>query len=165
MSHGTVSDTHVELLDTVAPGDLNLYGTLFGGKLLSLIDKCAGFSAFKHAKTGVVTISIDQVDFYLPVEQGALLTIRSSVNRSFKSSMEVGVCVWMQNMKKGIVEPVRICRAYTTFVALDENGEKVVLPQIIPETPEEISRWNAAALRRQRRIELREQLDRARSNC
>lgn len=158
MSHGTVAHTSLELLESVAPGDLNLYGTLFGGKLLSLIDKSAGFSAFRHAQTGVVTISVDQVDFYKPVELGSLLTIYSSVNRSFQSSMEVGVSVWMQNLKKKILEPVRVCRAYTTFVALDEKWEKVILPQIIPETDEEKSRWAAAAIRRERRMELREQL-------
>ena len=158
MQHGTVADTLTETFELVAPGDLNIHGTLFGGRLLSIIDKCAGLAAFKHARTGVVTIALDEVEFQQQVPAGAILTVRARVNRSFNSSMEVGCKAWMQDTRAGKLDLVPVCRAFLTFVALDREGNKVELPAIVPESSPEKKAWEQAAIRREHRIALREKL-------
>ena len=153
-----VASTHAETFERVTQGDLNIYGTMFGGRLLSLIDKCAGLAAFRHARTGVVTVAIDSVEFHRPIRQGAIVTVKAAVNRSFNSSMEVGVTVLMQNPWESVFEPVKVCKAYVTFVALDPSGKKVELPPVVPETPDEKRRFDEALIRREHRIALNSRL-------
>ncbi len=154
----TVASTCAEVFEMVTQGDLNIYGTMFGGKLLSMIDKCAGLSAFRHAGAGVVTVAIDRVEFHRPIRQGAIVTVRSCVNRSFNSSMEVGAVVTMENPWESVLTPVKVCKAYLTFVALDPSGKKLTLPPILPETEEEKRRFAQAEIRRAHRIALSAEL-------
>jgi acyl-CoA hydrolase len=156
----TVARTKTESSEMILPGDLNSMGYLFGGKLVSLIDKAGAISAIRHVKGPVVTVSIDNLIFKKPVTNGSVLTIRASVNRVFQHSMEVGVVA--TNLPPGQEEEQHVCTAYLTYVAIDMNGKPKEIPAVIPETPEEKRRFDQALIRRNHRLSLAEQL--ARSN-
>lgn len=143
------SETVVEWTGAVTSSDLNPFGILFGGRLAALIDETAGRSAHAHAEGPVVTIVINDMLFLKPVREGSALTIRTSVNRVFGTSMEVGAAVWAVPPEGG--EPGRVCRAYLTFVAVDKEGRKRPLPAVVPETDDEKRRHDAAGERRARR--------------
>jgi len=151
----TVKDSYVETNEIVQPGDLNINNTLFGGHLVALVDKIAAISAFKHCDMPCVTHSIDHLSFKKSVPQGSLITLRASVNRVFKSSMEVGVKVTMRYGSWGKGE-THVCSAYLTFVALSKTGEKAIPPQIEAETPTELRRYKHAKLRREMRLKLQD---------
>lgn len=120
---------------------------------MHLVDMCGGLAAFRHARRPVVTAAIDQTSFLHPVHIGQLLILRSSVNRVFQTSMEVGVKVWMENPRTG--EVLHTSSAYLTFVAIDENGVPVAVAPVIPETPEEKRRYDQAERHRQYRMSAR----------
>ena len=156
----TVKQSYVESNEVVQPGDLNIHGTLFGGRLVSLMDKVAAISAYRHALNPVVTLSIDHLLFKEPVPLGSQIRLQAVVNRSFNSSMEVGVKVSAYTPQSPI-KAIHVCSAYFTFVAFDENKEKVQLNEIVPESEAEIRRFNNAKLRRKARFALSEQLKKA----
>jgi acyl-CoA hydrolase len=104
----------------------------------------------------VVTVAVDHLSFLSPVHIGQLLVLRSSVNRAFRTSMEVGVKVMVEDLRTGEVR--HTSSAYLTFVALDDNGRPVPVPPVIPETPEEKRRYEEAGERRRYRLQLRERL-------
>jgi acyl-CoA hydrolase len=155
MKH-TVAATHTESSEFIQPGDLNSLGYLFGGKLVSWIDKVGAISAIKHVHGTVVTVSIDNLIFKKPVTNGSILTIRASVNRAFNHSMEVGVVA--STLAPGNAEPEHVCTAYLTFVALNESGKPKEIPEIVPETPEEKRRYEQAMIRRNHRLHLADKL-------
>jgi len=97
---------------------------------------------------------VDHMTFLHPIHIGQLVTLRSSVNRAFNTSMEVGVKVWVENLESG--EVVHTSSAYLTFVAVDANGKPVRVPPVIPETPDEIRRYEEAGERRKHRLKERE---------
>ncbi len=144
----TVKQSQVETRDIVHPSDVNAYNIVFGGHMMSLLDKAACIAAYTHAKRKVTTVSIDNVRFYKPATIGTILTIKASVNRVFNSSMEVGLKVLGVNPQISW-QPEVICHAYMTFVALDENGAPTPIPAIIPETEEEKRRFEEAGIRRE----------------
>src|SRR5262245_38256667 len=117
---------------------------------MHLIDMCAGVAAVRHARRSIVTAAIDQVRFLRPAKIGHLLVLKSSVNRVFRTSMEVGVKVWVENPNTG--EVLHTSSAYLTFVAIDENGVPVAVAPVIPETPEEKRRYDQAERHRQYRM-------------
>ncbi len=102
---------------------------------MRLVDLCGGLAATRHSRRPVVTAAIDHMSFLRPVHIGQLLILRSSVNRVFRTSMEVGVKVWVENTGTG--EVLHTSSAYLTFVALDDIGKPVIIPPVIPETDEE----------------------------
>lgn len=155
MEH-TVASTYTESSEFILPGDLNSLGYLFGGKLVSWIDKVGAISAIKHVRGTVVTVSIDNLIFRKPVTDGSILTIRAAVNRAFNHSMEVGVVA--ETLAPGTESPVHVCTAYLTFVALDRAGKPTDIPAIVPETEEERRRYEQALIRRNHRLSLAEQL-------
>ncbi len=155
MEH-TVAATHTESSEFILPGDLNGLGYLFGGKLVSWIDKVGAISAMRHVRGIVVTVSIDNLIFKKPVTNGSVLTIRASVNRAFKHSMEVGVVA--NTLAPGRETPEHVCTAYLTFVALDTDGKPKEIPPIVPGTEEEKRRYDQALIRRNHRLSLAEQL-------
>jgi len=106
-------------------------------------------AAYRHSRTTVVTAAMDHIDFIRPVHLGDLLTLRSSVNRAFSTSMEVGVKVWAENTRTGCVN--HVASAYLVFVAIDDRGHRQKVPQLIPETPTEIRRFEDALRRREHR--------------
>lgn len=155
MEH-TVAATITESSEFILPGDLNSLGYLFGGKLVSWIDKVGAIAAIKHVRCTVVTVSIDNLIFKKPVTNGSVLTIRAKVNRAFAHSMEVGVVA--TTLPPGSEDPQHVCTAYLTFVALDEKGRKKDIPAVIPETEDDKRRYDQAMIRRNHRLSLAEKL-------
>jgi acyl-CoA hydrolase len=131
----------------------NPLGNLLGGRIMHLVDMAGAISAMRHARSAVVTASIDHMSFLHPVNIGQLVLLRASVNRAFRTSMEVGVKVWVEDLTTGVVK--HTSSAYLTFVALDQNGARTPAPPVIPQSGEEIRRYEEAGARRQRRLELR----------
>jgi len=148
-----VSFSHVETNEIVQPEDLNINNTLFGGRLVSWVDKIAAISAFKHSDMSCVTVSIDHLNFKKVVPQGSLVTLRASVNRVFNTSLEVGVKVTMRRGNWGQGES-HVCSAYLSFVALNEEGKKTPPPRVLAETEDEKRRFHHAGLRREVRAKL-----------
>ncbi len=142
--------------EIIQPGDLNSMGYLFGGRLVSLIDKVAAISAIKHCSGPVVTLSIDSLVFKKPVPIGAIVTLLASVNRAFNHSLEVGVLA--SSLRMGCLEEEIVCSAYLTFVALDKGGQPIVVPELVPESQEDKRRYEQALIRRQTRLQLKESL-------
>ena len=133
--------------DIVLPGDTNSLNNLFGGELLARMDKVASIAAIKHSEQVVVTASVNNVSFGEPVPNGSILTIEAKVSRAFNSSMEVFIDVWKQN--KTHLKKFKVNEAIYTFVAVDETGRPVPVPELIPETKIEIERFEGALRRKQ----------------
>jgi acyl-CoA hydrolase len=106
-------------------------------------------AAYRHSRTHVVTAAMDHIDFIRPVHLGDLLTLKSCVNRAFSSSMEVGVKVWAENTLTSTI--CHVASAYLVFVAIDKDGRRLKVPELIPETPDEIRRFEGALRRREHR--------------
>jgi acyl-CoA hydrolase len=146
----TVRETQSEYYEVCLPNDANLLGNMLGGHVMHLVDLCGAIAAIRHARCTVVTASVDQMTFLHPVHIGELVRLKSQVNRVFKTSMEVGVKVWVETMQTG--ELKHTSSAYLTFVALDRAGNRVILPPVIPESEEEKRRFDEAAERRSYRL-------------
>ena len=122
--------SRAEYSELAMPNDANPLGSLFGGKVMALVDLAASIAAHRHAKSPVVTASVDHMSFLYPVRIGELVTCYSQVNRVFRTSMEVGVRVMVENMSTG--EKRHTSSAYLTFVALGVDGKRVPLPPVVP---------------------------------
>lgn len=145
----TVKESQSEMAEVVLPNDANPLGNLLGGRLMHLIDIAGALAAHRHSRSYVVTASIDHIDFLSPVHIGDLLILRSSVNRAFRTSVEVGVKCWVENYIAGSTR--HVASAYLTFVAVDNHGAHCTVPQVIPETEEEKRRYEDAGRRRELR--------------
>jgi acyl-CoA hydrolase len=150
----TVRESQHESSELMMPQDANNLGHVFGGVILSMMDKVAAIAAFRHSRTNVVTVSIDRVDFREPIHVGDLVVMKASVNYAGRTSMEVGVRVEAEDLLRGTRRHTNSC--YLTFVAIDRNGRPVPVPELRPETVEETRRFEAARDRRRRRLEERE---------
>ncbi len=146
----TVAESQSEYSEICLPNSTNLLGNMLGGHVMHLVDLCGAIAGIRHARCTVVTASVDQMTFLHPVHLGDLVRLKSQVNRVFRTSMEVGVKVWVENLRT--MELRHTSSAYLTFVALDSAGNRVVLPQIAPETDDEKRRWVEAAERRAYRL-------------
>ncbi|HUD01154.1 MAG TPA: acyl-CoA thioesterase [Rhabdochlamydiaceae bacterium] len=133
-------------ISVVFPNDLNAYGTLFGGRVLDLCDRVAGVVAKRHSGKVCVTLGIDSVRFLAPAKHGDILVFKASLNRVWKTSMEIGLKVFKEDFRTQ--ERVHILSAYFTFVALDDKLRPVEVPAVIPETKEEKRRFKEAEERR-----------------
>jgi acyl-CoA hydrolase len=149
--------SRTESSEIILQSDLNHLGHLFGGRLAGIIDRTAAISAIKHARSAVVTVSIDSLIFRRPVRLGSILTVRACVNRVFTKSMEVGVSVWSLPPDSS-AEAEYVCNAYLTFAALDSEGKSRVLPAVIPESEVEKRRFAQAGIRREHRLALQNEL-------
>jgi acyl-CoA hydrolase len=145
----TVASTQSEMTEIILPNDTNMLGNLLGGRLMHFIDLAGAMAAYRHARTYVVTAAMDHIDFIQPVRLGDLVTLKSSVNRAFTTSMEVGVKVWAENTRTGGV--MHVASAYMVYVAIDEHGRLQKVPQLKPETPDEVRRQEDALRRREHR--------------
>jgi len=150
----SVRDSLHESSELMLPQHANNMGHVFGGVILSMMDKTAAIAAFRHSRAPVVTASIDRVDFREPIHLGDLLVMKASVNWVGRTSMEVGVRVEAEDLLTGRRRHTNSC--YLTFVAVDRNGRPIEVPGLVPETPDEKRRWAAAKERRRRRLEERE---------
>ncbi|MGH9523612.1 MAG: acyl-CoA thioesterase [Terriglobales bacterium] len=142
-----VRDSQSEMTQIVLPNDANPLGALLGGRLMHWIDLAAALAAHRHSRNYVVTASIDHLDFLTPVHVGDLVILRSSVNRAFHTSMEIGVQVLVENYIAGTRS--KVSSAYLTFVAVDRHGRCLPVPPVIPETEEEKRRSEDALRRRE----------------
>jgi len=145
----TISSTQSEMTEIILPNDTNTLGNLLGGRLMHFIDLTAAMAAYRHSRTNVVTAAMDHIDFIRPVHLGDLVTLRSSVNRAFSTSMEVGVKVWAENTRTGCVN--HVASAYLVFVAIDDTGCRQRVPEALPETADELRRFEGALRRREHR--------------
>lgn len=150
MEGKTVAQSSVVMSQAMNPQDANPAGNVHGGVIMKLIDTAGGVAAGRHARTNVVTASIDRLDFLHPVFIGDFVTLRASVNFVGKTSMEVGVRVEAENLLTG--ETRHTSTAYLTFVALDGKGRPLPLPSLILETDEQQRRNAEANVRRQNRL-------------
>ena len=139
--------------ELVLPNDTNLLGNILGGRVMHLMDICAAMSAYKHARTPVVTASVDQLNFLAPARMGDIIILKSSVNYTGKTSMEVGVRIESENTISGKIN--HTASAYLTFVSLDENGKPQKIDDIIPESDDEKIRYEEG---KQRHAQRRERL-------
>jgi len=150
----TVRDSQHETSELMMSHHANNLGTVFGGVVLSMMDKTAAVAAFRHSRLNVVTASIDRVDFREPILVGDLVVMQASVNYVGTTSMEVGVRIEAEELLTGRRRHTNSC--YLTFVAVDRNGRPIEVPGLIAETPDEARRFQAAQQRRKRRLEERE---------
>jgi acyl-CoA hydrolase len=148
-----VRESISEYSELALPNDANGLGNVLGGKVMHLVDLAAALAALRHARRPVVTASVDSMTFLHPIKIGQLILLRSSVNRVFRTSMEVGVKVWVEDLRTGAVR--HTSSAYLTFVALDRSGQPEPIPPAIPETEDEKRRYREAAARRDYRLEMR----------
>ena len=151
-----VRESASEYSEFALPNDANGLGNVLGGKVMHLVDLAGALAGLRHARRPVVTASVDSLHFLHPVHMGELMVLRSSVNRVFRSSMEIGVKVVTEKLRTG--ERLHTCSAYLTFVALDERGKATQIAPVIPETEEEIRRFREAGERREYRLAMRNRL-------
>jgi acyl-CoA hydrolase len=138
--------------ELVLPNDTNTLNNLMGGRLLHWMDIAAAISAQKHCNRIVVTASVDNVSFKQSIKLGDVVTIEAKVTRAFNTSVEVRLDVWAQNVPSATI--IKSNEAYYTFVALDQDGNKVAVPESKPETKDEIELYDGALRRRQLRLVL-----------
>ena len=149
-----VSASRSEMTEIVLPAQTNPLGKLLGGQVMHLVDMAAAMAAHRHSNSYVVTASVDYIDFRNAVNLGELVILKSQVNRVFRTSMEVGVEVYSENVLTG--EKKHTTTAYVTFVAIDEHTRKPKLvPPLILKTAEERRRYHEAGERREVRLALR----------
>ena len=145
-----VRESRSEYTYMALPNDANPLGNVMGGRVMHLVDMCGSFAALRHARLPVVTASVDQMCFLHPVTIGQLLVLRSSVNRVFRTSMEVGVKVWVENPRTGKI--LHTSSAYLIFVAIDEAGKPAPIVPVIAESDEDERRYSDAGRRREYRL-------------
>ncbi len=146
-----VSDSMViDQVVEVFPNDLNPHGTLFGGRILQIIDTLAAVVAKRHSGKVCVTLGIDSVRFLHPAHRGDILVCMASVNRTWRTSMEVGVKVMAEDFRD--LSRKHILSAYFTFVPVDDRHKPIPVNAVIPETPDQIRRYEKAELRRRHRL-------------
>ncbi|HEV7231194.1 MAG TPA: acyl-CoA thioesterase [Bacteroidia bacterium] len=145
MKAKTSQETYTVTTEIVLPNDTNTLGNLMGGRLLHWMDIAAAISAHRHCKRVVVTASVNNVAFTQPIKLASIITLEAKVSRAFSSSMEVFIDVWVEDPVTSV--RTKCNEAIYTFVAVDQNGSPLPVPELIPETEEEKSRF-AGALRR-----------------
>jgi acyl-CoA hydrolase len=144
-----VTHSKSEMAELVLPNDANALGGLLGGRLMHWIDLAGALAAHRHCRNYVVTASIDHLDFLASARVGDLVILKSSVNRVYSTSMEVGVKVWVENYITDNYQ--HVSSAYLTFVAIDRQGRHLPVPPVIPESDEEKRRFDDAGRRRELR--------------
>ena len=154
----TVSDSRAELTDLVLPPDTNMHGTIFGGKVMAYADKIAVISAMRHCRKPVVTVRSDSFEFHSPIKSGEAICIESFVVCAFRTSMEVLVRIYAENLLTG--EKRKTSQAYLTIIAIDEHSKPAEIPPITPVTEEERLLYQSAMERYKKRKQKRQVPDR-----
>jgi len=149
MAPRLVADSESEMTEIILPNDANTLGNLLGGRLMHFIDLTGAMAAFRHSRTHVVTAAMDHIDFIQPVHVGDLLILKSRVNRAFSTSMEVGVKIWVEHPQTGVL--LHVASAYLVFVAVDQKGRRMRVPELKPVTADEMRRYEGALRRREYR--------------
>jgi acyl-CoA hydrolase len=146
----SAAESSVIMTELVLPNDTNVFGNLMGGRLMYWMDIAAALSAAKHCNAPVVTASVDNISFEAPIRLGNVVHIEARVSRAFNTSMEVHLNVWGEDLTQQY--RYKSNEAYYTFVALDPNRKPRQVPQLVPETDEEIKLFEGALRRRQVRL-------------
>ncbi|MFN5982592.1 MAG: acyl-CoA thioesterase [Fluviicola sp.] len=157
MKPKTAKETLAITTHVILPNDTNTLGNLFGGQLLAWMDIIASVAAHRHSRRVVVTASVNNVSFKSPISHASLITLEAKVSRAFSSSMEVFVDVFVEDSVTG--ERRKSNEAIYTFVAVDQNGGPIQVPELIPETEEEKERFEGALRRKQLSLILAGKLD------
>jgi len=144
-----VRESLTEVADLMFPPDANMHGTVFGGKVLQMVDKAASVCAMRHAGKPCVTVAMERVEFLVPIRVGTFLIAQARVNHVGRSSLEIGVEVYAEDMPGGSRQHTNSC--LVTMVAVGPDGRPTDVPSLVLETPEEKDRWNAAEERRKAR--------------
>ncbi|MDR9443253.1 MAG: acyl-CoA thioesterase [Schleiferiaceae bacterium] len=148
MQSKTPDDSLTVLTEIVLPNDTNNLGNLFGGQLLSWMDRSAAIAAHRHCKRIVVTASVNNVSFAQPIPQGAIVTLEARVSRAFSSSMEVFVDVYIEDQTLA-GKKIKANEAIYTFVAVDQLGNPISVPALVPQTKVQKKRYEGALRRKQ----------------
>jgi len=133
--------------EIVLPNDTNVLGNLMGGRLLHWMDITSAIACHRHCNRVVVTASVNNVSFNQPIKLGEIVTLQAKISRAFTSSMEVFIDVWVENNANGTKKKCN--EAIYTFVAVDQMGNPIAVPEVVPETQEEKERYAGALRRRQ----------------
>jgi acyl-CoA hydrolase len=149
----TPSRSQVEMTELVLPNDTNLLGNLLGGRLMHWIDIAGAMAASRHSNQVVATVALDSLDFRHPARMGEMVMLKAKLTWVGKTSMEVTVKAYAENIKSGNV--IMTNQAYLTFVALDNDGKPSPVPALIPQTEEEKKDYADAELRRNERLKRR----------
>ena len=149
-------DSVTIMTEMVLPNDTNTLHNLMGGRLMHWMDIVAAIAAQKHCNRIVVTASADNISFKEPINLGNVVTLRSQVTRAFNSSMEVFIEVTAEDIPAS--KKIMTHRAFFTFVAVDQNGKPIEIPQLVTETAEEIELFEGALRRRQLRLVLAQRM-------
>jgi acyl-CoA hydrolase len=146
----TPTDSKIIMTELVLPNDTNVFGNLMGGRLMYWMDIAAALCACKHCNTPVVTASVDNISFENPIRLGNAVHIHATITRAFNTSMEVHMKVWGEDFVNQ--QKYKSNEAYYTFVSLDINRKPIVVPELKPESPDEIKLFDGALRRRQLRL-------------
>ncbi len=152
MTPKKASETKVFMSELVFPNDTNFYGNLMGGRLMYWMDTAAAMAAGKHCKLPAATVSVDNLSFDEPIKLGNVVHIEATVSRAFNTSMEIHINVWGEDLTKEF--KYKSNEAYFTFVAIDADGRPRKVPELIPESEDEIKLFDGALRRRQLRLVL-----------
>ncbi|MFM1793834.1 MAG: hypothetical protein RL642_219 [Bacteroidota bacterium] len=150
MKQKKASETKVTMSELVLPNDTNFYGNLMGGRLMYWMDIAGGIAAGKHCNVACVTVSVDNISFEAAIKLGHVVHIEAQVSRAFKTSMEIHIKVWGEDLTQQY--KYKSNEAYLTFVAIDANGKPRTVPELIPENEEERRIYDGALRRRQLRL-------------
>jgi len=140
-------DSRTIVTDLVLPSETNPIGNMFGGELLARMDRAASIAARRHSRRIVVTASVNHVAFNKMIPLGSVVTVEAAVSRAFKTSMEVYMDIWIEDRESGV--KTKANEAIYTFVAVNETGTPMEVPELIPETDLEKERFVAALRRKQ----------------
>lgn len=141
-----MSQKSAEIAHIAIPSDANAIGSVFGGRILHIMDMVASIAARRHSGCRVVTVHVDKVRFINPIRIGQVIVAKAMVNRAFTTSMEVGVKVYAEDTYT--TNTIHACSGYFVFVAVDEHGDRVRVPDVTLVSEEEKKRWQQAAQRR-----------------
>jgi acyl-CoA hydrolase len=146
----TPKESFVSMTELVLPNDTNTLNNLMGGRLMHWMDIVSAIAAQKHCNRIVVTASVDNISFREPIRLGDVVTLKAKVTRAFSSSVEVRIDVSAENIPSGTI--IESNSAYFTFVAVDQSGRPIDVPEVEPETELEKEHYNGALRRRQLRL-------------
>lgn len=146
----SVKASQVVMTEMVLPNHTNRLGNLLGGQLMHWIDICAAIASFRHTNGVCVTASVDNLNFLHPIKEGEVVILQGSINRAFRTSVEVGVKVTSENLLTGARRHANT--AYLTFVAIDDHGQPVPVLPVRPSSSAEKRRYTDAARRRKNRL-------------
>jgi acyl-CoA hydrolase len=151
------SESRSQMTDIILPAQTNNHGTIFGGEVMSYVDRIASITAMRHSGLPVVTASFDSLDFLSPIRLGEMIILNASVTWTGRTSMEIMVTIEAENPRKQERRVTGV--SFLTFVAVDENGRPIPIPPIEPETDEEKYQYELAKERAQLRKRRRQNFD------